>query len=85
HSDLAIFIGKNPWHSHGIPKARATLREISKDPERKMIVIDPKRTETADLADLHLAVKPARDAWLFAAIAATIVQQDMYDQDFLTK
>ena len=83
HSDLAIFIGKNPWHSHGIPKARATLRAISKDPTRKMIVIDPKRTETADLADIHLAVKPARDAWLFAAIAATIVQQDMYDSDFL--
>jgi len=85
HSDLAIFIGKNPWHSHGIPKARATLREIKKNPNRKMIVIDPKRTETADLADIHLAVKPARDAWLFAAIAATIVQQEMYDKDFLDK
>ena len=48
-----------------------------------MIVIDPKRTETADLADIHLAVKPARDAWLFAAIAATIVQQEMYDKAFL--
>ena len=83
HCDLAIFIGKNPWHSHGIQRARATLREINKDPTRKMIVIDPKRTETADLADIHIAVKPARDAWLFAAIAATIVQQEMYDKTFL--
>lgn len=83
HCDLAIFIGKNPWHSHGIPRARATLREINRDPERKMIVIDPKRTETADLADVHLAVKPARDAWLFAAIAATIIQQDLFDAEFL--
>ncbi len=83
HCDLAIFVGKNPWHSHGIQRARATLREINKDPNRKMIVIDPKRTETADLADIHLAVKPARDAWLFAAIAATLVQQEMYDKKFL--
>ena len=83
HCDLAIFIGKNPWHSHGIQRARATLREISKDPQRKMIVIDPKRTETADLADVHLAVTPARDAWLLAAIAATIVQQEMYDKQFV--
>lgn len=85
HCDLAIFVGKNPWHSHGIQRARATLREISKDPDRRMIVIDPKRTETADLADIHLTVKPARDAWLFAAIAATIVQQDMYDAEFLAR
>ncbi len=83
HSDLAIFVGKNPWHSHGFNKARATLREINKDPNRKMIVIDPKRTETADLADLHLAVKPARDAWLLAAIAATLVQEDMIDHEFV--
>ncbi len=81
--DLAIFIGKNPWHSHGIQRARATLREIAKDSGRKMIVIDPKRSETADLADIHLAVRPARDAWLLAAIAATLVQQEMYDRQFI--
>lgn len=81
--DLAIFIGKNPWHSHGIQRARATLREINKDPDRRMIVIDPKRSETAELADIHLAVRPARDAWLLAAIAATLVQQEMYDRHFM--
>ena len=85
HCDLAVFIGKNPWHSHGFQRARATLREINKDPSRKIIVIDPKRTETADLADLHLAVKPARDAWLLAAIAATIVQREMFDAAFITE
>ena len=28
----ALFLGKNPWHSHGIPRARVTLREIARDP-----------------------------------------------------
>ncbi len=85
HCDLAIFVGKNPWQSHGFPRARATLREIKKSPDRKMIVVDPKRTETADLADLHLAVQPGRDAWLFAAIGATLVQENLFDADFIAE
>lgn len=83
HCDLAIFIGKNPWHSHGFQRARAQLRDIKNDPNRKMIVIDPKRTETADMADIHLAVKPGRDAWLLAAIAATIIQNGLFDKSFM--
>jgi anaerobic selenocysteine-containing dehydrogenase len=42
-----------------IPRARTTLKEIAADPKRTLIVIDPRRTETAELADLHLA-GPAR-------------------------
>jgi tetraacyldisaccharide 4'-kinase len=34
HCDVALFIGKNPWHSHSIPKARVTLKELSSDPAR---------------------------------------------------
>ena len=61
--EVAFFIGKTPWHSHSMPRARVTLKEIAKDPARKMITIDPKRTETADLSDIHLAVRPGADAW----------------------
>ncbi|MGI9325423.1 MAG: molybdopterin-dependent oxidoreductase [Pseudomonadales bacterium] len=77
HAQVVIFLGKNPWQSHGVQRARITMREIAKDPARTMIVIDPKRTESADLADIHLAVKPARDAWLLAGMVATIVQEDL--------
>ena len=38
HSEVSIFLGKNPWQSHGIPRARVLLKEIAKDPNRKMIV-----------------------------------------------
>jgi hypothetical protein len=44
-----------------------------------MIVIDPKATETAQLADFHLQVRPGRDAWLLAAMVAVIVQEDLVD------
>ena len=56
--EVAFFIGKNPYMSHGIPHARTTLKAIANDPERSMVVIDPRVTETAELADFHLQVRP---------------------------
>jgi hypothetical protein len=77
HCEVALFIGKNPWQSHSFPHARLTLRNIAKDPARSMIVIDPRRTETAELADIHLRVRPGRDAWLLAALAAVLVDENL--------
>jgi anaerobic selenocysteine-containing dehydrogenase len=77
HCDVALFVGKNPWQSHGIPHARTTLKEIARDPERSMIVIDPRKSETAELADFHLQVKPGTDAWCLAALGAIIVQEKL--------
>ena len=56
HAEVSIFLGKNPWHSHGFDQARRVLKEINKDENRSMIVIDPRRSETADLADYHLSL-----------------------------
>ncbi len=83
HCDVALFLGKNPWHSHSIPRARVTLKEIAKDPARTLIVIDPRRTETAEIADIHLAVRPGTDAFLLAAILAMIVEEGLCDRAFL--
>ena len=63
HCDLLFVIGANPWIAHGFPNARDHLNDIRKDPSRKMIVIDPRRSETAERADLHLAV-PSRHGCL---------------------
>lgn len=83
NTEVAIFIGKNPWQSHGIERARPTLREIARDPDRAMIVIDPRRSETAEIADYHLQVKPGTDAWCVSALVATIVQEDLYAAEWL--
>ena len=85
HAEVSIFLGKNPWHSHGFNEARRVLKDISKDPERSMVVIDPRRSETADLADFHLAVKPGTDAFCVAALLGVLVQEDMVAHDWLAE
>ena len=85
HCDVGLFLGKNPWYSHSIPRARVTLKELSKDPERTLIVIDPRRTKTAELADIHLQVKPGTDAWLLGAMVGVLVQEDLVDHTFLAE
>jgi anaerobic selenocysteine-containing dehydrogenase len=85
HCEVAVFIGKNPYQSHGFPRARSVLKEIGKDPGRSMIVIDPVRTETADLADFHLQVRPGTDLYAVTALAAVLVQDELVDQDWLAE
>jgi anaerobic selenocysteine-containing dehydrogenase len=82
HAEVVVFVGKNPWQSHSFPRARPTLREIAKDPARTMIVLDPRRSETAAMADMHLQVRPGTDAWCLAAMLAVIVQEDLIDHAF---
>lgn len=83
HCKVAMFLGKNPWHSHSFPHARTTLKQIARDPERTMIVVDPRRSETAAMADIHLQVRPGTDAWLLAAMVARLIQTDAIDHDFV--
>lgn len=85
HSDFVIFIGTNPWQSHGFPRARTVLKEIARDPERTMVVVDPRRTETAEKADVFLQVRPGADAFLMLAMLGTIVQESLEDQQFLNR
>lgn len=83
HAEVVLFLGKNPWQSHSFPRARPTLRQIARDPARTMIVVDPRRSETAAMADVHLRVKPGTDAWCLAALLGVIVQENLVDREFL--
>jgi formate dehydrogenase len=83
HAEVAVFVGKNPWQSHGFPRARAVLRDIAKDPKRTLIVIDPRRTETAELADFHLQVKPGTDAFALSALLGVLIEEGFVDAAFV--
>lgn len=88
HCEVALFVGKNPWQSHGFPHARTTLKEIANDPARAIIVIDPRRSETAELAiaegrGFHLQVKPGTDAFCLSALVAVLVQEGLVHTDWV--
>ncbi|MGE5372676.1 MAG: molybdopterin-containing oxidoreductase family protein [Solirubrobacterales bacterium] len=83
HTDMLVAIGWNPWMSHQMPQARRRLQELKKDPDRLLVVIDPRESETAKMADLHLAVRPGTDALLFKAMIALILQKGWQNQTYI--
>jgi anaerobic selenocysteine-containing dehydrogenase len=85
HADYVLFIGTNPYQAHGIPNARDTLKHLQKDPQRTMVVIDPRRSETARMADIHLQLRPGSDAFLMSAMLAIIIRENLYDPSFLER
>ena len=83
HCDLLLVIGANPKLSHGFTNARDQLNGLRKDPQRKLIVIDPRRTETAEAADLHITLRPGTDAFLMGALLAELQRRNAFDEAFL--
>jgi anaerobic selenocysteine-containing dehydrogenase len=83
HCEVAVFVGKNPWQSHGFARSREVLNDIKKDPARALVIIDPRRSETAAMAEYHLAVRPGTDAWCLTALVAIIVQDNLAAADWI--
>ena len=84
-AEVAVFLGKNPWHSHGFDETRRVLKAIAADDDRSMIVIDVRQTETADLADHFLQVVPGGDAFLLAAMLGIVVEENLTNTEWLAK
>jgi anaerobic selenocysteine-containing dehydrogenase len=85
HSEVVVFVGKNPWQSHSFPRARPVLKQIAADPARAMIVLDPRKSETAAMADIHLQVRPGTDAWCLTALLAVLVRDGLVDEEFVAE
>ncbi|MGI5939316.1 MAG: molybdopterin-containing oxidoreductase family protein [Thermoleophilia bacterium] len=82
-TDMLLIIGWNPMMSNMMPQAPRYLRAFSKDPDKILVVVDPRRSETARLADIHLPLRPGTDALLLKAMIATILQEGWHDTDYL--
>jgi anaerobic selenocysteine-containing dehydrogenase len=80
--DHLLLLGANPLVSNGslltAPNMRGRLRGI-RERGGKVVVIDPRRTRTADEADEHHFIRPGTDALLLAAMACTIVEEGLDD------
>ena len=78
-----LFItGANPAAAHPIVFRRIEdAREAN--PELKIIVADPRRSETAAIADLHLALKPGTDIALYNAMLHVLLAENLVDRDYI--
>ncbi|MBD2092328.1 nitrate reductase [Microcoleus sp. FACHB-1515] len=81
-TDCAFLIGTNTAECHPIVFNR--LRKHHKqNPHVKLIVVDPRCTPTAEVADLHLAIKPGTDIDLLNGIAYLLLEWNYFDADFI--
>jgi ferredoxin-nitrate reductase len=81
-TDCAFIIGSNTAECHPIVFNRLA-KYHKKNPNVKMIVVDPRRTPTAEAADLHLAIKPGTDIDLLNGIAYLLLRRRVIDADFI--
>jgi anaerobic selenocysteine-containing dehydrogenase len=78
-SDVLVFVGANPCIAHPIMWERVCKNRNS--PE--IVVIDPRRTETAMAATLHVPLKPKSDLVLMYGLAAQLIEQGLVDREFV--
>jgi len=85
-ADVCLLLGNNPLLSKwgGIPPFNPAKRlRDAQARGLKLIVVDPRRTETAAKAELHLQCRPGHDAAILAAIIQWIIANQLYDHDFV--
>ncbi len=86
HADVAMFVGTNPTASHLLTMPQSSpAKRLRKAQKRgmKLIVIDPRRSDAARSADLHLQLKPGEDATLLAGIIKVILDRELYDAAYV--
>ena len=81
-ADLVILAGSNLAWCHPVLYQRLVAAKAAR-PTMKVVVIDPRRTMTADIADLHLAIRPDGDVALFMGLFAHLARTSAIDQNYV--
>ncbi|THF59279.1 nitrate reductase [Pseudothauera rhizosphaerae] len=87
YEDIAVaahllIAGANPAWAHPIVFRRIEDAKRA-NPELTITVVDPRRTETAEFADLHLQIAPGSDVLLYNAMLHVLLWEDLVDRDFI--
>jgi anaerobic selenocysteine-containing dehydrogenase len=82
--EAVLLIGQNPWvsHAHRNGHPRELFGELTR-PGTSLIVVDPRRTETARRATIHLQPRPGNDVAIMAAMLRQIFADGLQDSEFL--
>jgi ferredoxin-nitrate reductase len=83
-ADCIFVAGGNPAWCHPILWRRVEAAK-AKNPDLKIIVSDPRHTQTCSIADIHLQVNPGTDVVLHHAIGRLLIEQGDVDDDFVSQ
>ncbi len=81
-ADCFMIAGANPAWCHPILYRRIEAHK-EKNPNTKIIVVDPRKTQSCDIADLHLQILPGTDVILYNAIAKRLIDRKKIDKSFI--
>lgn len=79
-ASLILCVGSNTTEAHPVTGARIKQAVLG---GCQLVVIDPRRTELAAMADVHLAVRPGQNVPLLNSLAAVIVDELLFDEQFV--
>ena len=82
HTACLFIAGSNTAYAHPILYRRIEDAK-AKNPDLKIIVVDPRRTDTAQAADLHLAIQPGTDVALFNGLLHVMLWEGLVDMAFI--
>jgi assimilatory nitrate reductase catalytic subunit len=77
-ADLVVLIGANIADNHPV-----LWQRLEANPARTLIVVDPRVTKTAMLADIHLPVKPRSDLALINGLIHIVIEQGLIDREYI--
>lgn len=81
-ADCFLIAGANPAWCHPILFRRIEAHK-ARNPGVRIIVVDPRKTQTAEMADLHLQINPGTDIVLYHAIARGLIENNFIDESFI--
>ena len=80
-ADLVVIVGSNLAWCHPVLYQRLSAARRTRG--TKVVLVDPRRTATADIADMHLAVEPDGDTAFFNGLLAYLAEHDAIDRDWI--
>jgi|Deesub1362B_J571_1020462.scaffolds.fasta_scaffold00097_25 anaerobic selenocysteine-containing dehydrogenase len=80
NANCIIVWAHNP---HASKPPLAWMIERARKRGAKLIVIDPRKTKVAEMADIHAAVRPGSDTYLAIGLMKVIIEEELYDRDFV--
>jgi assimilatory nitrate reductase catalytic subunit len=81
-ADMIVLVGSNMAYTHPVIFQRILAAKQAR-PELYIVAIDPRRTATCEMADLHLALAPGSDGLLFSGLLSYLAETDSLDNDFI--